>query len=38
MYFPFYVIHTSVFGFPKGSKYLKFTIEALFLSYEKDPR
>ncbi len=35
---PWWNIQNSIFGFPKGSKFLKFAIEALFLSFALQPR
>jgi hypothetical protein len=32
------MIANAVFGFPKGSKFLKFVIEALALSFALQPR
>ena len=37
VYFPYWNIANGVFGFPKGSKFLKFAIDALFLSFELQP-
>ena len=38
VYEPFWNIGNSVFGFPPGSKFLKFAIDALFLSFALQPR
>jgi hypothetical protein len=38
VYEPFWNIGNSVFGFPQGSKFLKFAIDALFLSFALQPR
>jgi hypothetical protein len=37
-YAPYWNIANAVFGFPKGSKFLKFVIEALALSFALRPR
>ena len=37
-YSPFWNVQCSVFGFPKGSKFLKFTMEALNKSFTNQPR
>jgi hypothetical protein len=38
VYDPWRNVANAAFGFPQGSRFLKFTIDALFKSFEIQPR